>query len=183
MHSPLLTLPQRPFCLGAGAGACRWGFSGTGFPQLLLELPEGHWPSTLDGRPSPAAATRTSAIPARFPEIPRFPCGSRISKKPKPRPRPSGAAPQYPEWGLGPAQVGWSLLGCLARPSPPAEPGWLLQPSGSAHPRLPQDSFESSPSRRGCSGLRSVPSGLPLQQSRGGRHLWAPYCVPATQWG
>lgn len=39
--------PLHPFYgnttwVGAGAGAFRWGFSGAGFPQLLLELPEGY---------------------------------------------------------------------------------------------------------------------------------------------
>lgn len=38
-------------------------------------------------------AAQTSALPARFPETPRFPCGLGVCKKPKPRAPPLSAGP------------------------------------------------------------------------------------------
>lgn len=64
-----------------GAGAIRQGFSEAGFPHWNFHWPERPW---TPARPPAAWATGTSALPARFPETPRFPCRGPKGKKPKP---------------------------------------------------------------------------------------------------
>ncbi|KAM9730451.1 uncharacterized protein ACBT57_015512 [Dama dama] len=172
-----------------GAGACRWGFSKAGFPRLPLELPEGHGPATLDTRPSPSSScirsSRASALPARFPETPRFPCRRRVCKKPKPRPRPP-RQPGAGNWGLRPG-LGQNWAAGAAPPGP-TEPRWRweallsaraalgahpLQVSSPAAQHRPRESCSSNPIVQVASdgGVPSEGGGQatqpPLQQCRG----------------
>ncbi|XP_043323510.1 translation initiation factor IF-2-like [Cervus canadensis] len=164
-----------------GAGACRWGFSKAGFPRLPLELPEGHGPATLDTRPSPSSScirsSRASALPARFPETPRFPCRRRVCKKPKPRPRPP-RQPGAGNWGLRPGLgLNWAAG---AAPPGPTEPRWRweallsaraalgahpLQVSSPAAQHRPRESCSSNPIVQVASdgGVPSEGGGQPRQ--------------------
>lgn len=96
-----------------------WNFQTAKGPRHWMParpLPALHYRS----HPTPGCRWRTSALPAWFPETPRFPCCCRICKKPKPRPRPSGAVPRNParRLGAGPARKARSELGGRCGPSP-----------------------------------------------------------------
>lgn len=162
---PPHTLPHRPFWVEAGAGAFRWGFSGPGFPQLLLELPEGHWPRhwTAARPPLPREPQRSRRGSRK---LLGFPMSAAFARNRNPGPAPP-ARPRR-TLGRGWGRRGWADPDPAARsaPPPPAEAGWRRRPRGSAHPRLPRDSFESSPSRWGAADC-----GVP---QRGGRNATFP---------
>ena len=184
--------PLHPFCgnpPGWGLGQVHSGgaFPGPVFPSSSWNFQRATDPRYWTGaRPPPHAAARTSAFPARFPETPRFPSGRGVCKKPKPRPRPSGAAPQNSAWGLGPARVGRSQLGGQAGPSPTRK-AWRVAsaqllstptpPTGKLRVQL--ESLGLHPSAECPSG--GAQRGLPLQQHRGGRHFCAPTVYSPTR--
>lgn len=105
---PLHTPPHPLLCEhhgggGLGAGAFRWGFSRAGFPQLPLELPEGHWPRhwTLSRPPSPPPPRRRRANLSTPGTVPG---NSSISLSPR---RLQETETQAPPLRSGLAEPGW----------------------------------------------------------------------------
>lgn len=193
---PVCTAPSHtptPPLLGGGWGRClQVGLFRGRFSPAPLGTSRGPLARDTGRPPVPRCSTKLSAPGA-------VPGNSSLSLWP---PRLQETETQAPPLRRGPAVArvgGWGARGWAdpdwaagPAPPPPAEPGWRRPPGGSAPPRLPRESFESSASRRGCGGLPSAPArggeggsrrGLPGRQSRGGRHFRAPtVCPPPTGW-